>query len=298
MFTSVKERKAMEVNLSIDAATCIKCGKCADVCPSKIIRQKEKQSDLMLVDVHLCISCGHCVSVCPTNSVCHSAFPTEKVHPFNYEGYPSEEQMMLLCKARRSNRAFSKKRVPNQLIDKIVEASHSAPSASNSRKIAYTIINDPEKLRLITEFTLSTFNSIKKKLEFPLLKPLAKLFLPDAYRYVPLFESLYDAYYKEGEDLILRNATGVILYHTPGYYRFGSIDSNLAYQNGSLMAECLGVNQFYLGFVYTATQLNKGKLEKLLQIDGTIHAGMAIGLPKFRFLNYVDREEIKVTTFD
>ena len=298
MFTSVKERKAMEVNLSIDAATCIKCGKCADVCPSKIIRQKEKQSDLMLVDVHLCISCGHCVSVCPTNSVCHSAFPSEKVHPFNYEGYPSEEQMMLLCKARRSNRAFSKKKVPPHLIDKIIEASHTAPSASNSRQISYTVVTDPKKLQMITEFTLSTFDSIKKKLTFPLLKPLAKLFLPEAYRYTTLFRSLNEAYYDQGEDLILRKATGIILYHTPKSYRFGVADANLAYQNGSLMAECLGVNQFYLGFVCTAIQLNKGKLEELLEIEGTIHAGMAIGLPRFRFPNYVDREEIRVTTFD
>ncbi len=287
----------MSVDLTIDLSTCIKCGKCVELCPSKIITQEIKGGDLSLVNVETCISCGHCVAVCPTNSINHSSFPEHKIHAFNYEDFPTEEQFLLLCKARRSNRAFSKKRVPEETIHKIVEASYTAPAASNSRQISYTVITDPEKLRLITEFTLSTFDSMRKKLTFPLVKPLIRCFFKEAYHYIPMFESLKAAY-DQGEDLILRNATGVILYHTPSSYRFGLADSNLAYQNGSLMAECLGVNQFYLGFVWTASNLNKGKLEKQLGIEGRIQAGMAIGLPKFRFPKYVDREQLRVETFE
>lgn len=286
----------MTVNLSIDSSTCIRCRKCVELCPSKIILQKEKGGELSLVNVQTCISCGHCVAVCPTDSITHSSFPPDKVHAFSYADYPTEEQFLLLCKARRSNRAFSKQGVPAETIHKIIEASYAAPAASNSRQISYTVITDPEKLRLITEFTLSTFESVRKKLAFPLIKPFVKRFFPEAYRYLPMFESLNAAYAK-GEDLILRNATGVILYHTPASYRFGLADSNLAYQNGSLMAECLGVNQFYLGFVCTASNLNKGGLEKRLGIEGRIQAGMAIGLPKFRFSKYVDREQLRVITY-
>ncbi len=284
----------MKVNLVINSSTCIKCGKCVELCPSKIITQKSKGEELSLVNMETCIKCGHCVAVCPTNSVEHNSFPAEKVHSFSYENYPTGEQFMLLCKGRRSNRAFSKKQVPKELINQIVEASHRTPTASNSRKISYTVITNPEKIKLIIEFTLDVFDSVRKKLTLPIVKPVVKQFFPDAYRYVPVFERLNDAYKKQGVDLILRNATGVILYHTPTSYRFGTVDSNLAYQNGSLMAECLGVNQFYLGFVCTATNLNKGKLEKLLGIDGTIQAGMAIGMPKYRFPKYVDREEAQV----
>ncbi len=287
----------MGVDLAIDLSTCIKCGKCVELCPSKIITQRVKGGDLSLVNVPTCISCGHCVAVCPTDSIKHSTFPQDKIHAFNYDDYPTEDQFLLLCKARRSNRAFSKKRVPAETIHKIVEASYAAPAASNSRQISYTVITDSEKLQLITEFTLSTFDSIRKKLVFPLVKPFVKWFFKEAYQYIPVFESL-NAAYDQGEDLILRNATGVILYHTPASYLFGVADSNLAYQNGSLMAECLGVSQFYLGFVCTASNLNKGKLEKRLGIDGRIQAGMAIGLPKFRFPKYIDREELRVETLE
>lgn len=70
---------------------------------------------------------------------------------------------------------------------------------------------------------------------------------------------------------------------------------NLAYQNASLMAECLGVSQFYTGFVCSAIEQDKkGTLEKKLGIDGKIYAGMALGMPAFRYKNYIDRKDLKV----
>ena len=69
----------------------------------------------------------------------------------------------------------------------------------------------------------------------------------------------------------------------------------MAYQNGSLMAESLGVSQFYTGFVCSAIQQDKQeKLVKLLGIQGKIHAGMALGMPAFRFPNYIDKKDIEV----
>ena len=81
----------------------------------------------------------------------------------------------------------------------------------------------------------------------------------------------------------------------PRTSRFGYQDANLAYQNASLMAECLGVSQFYTGFVCSAIEQDKkGTLEKKLGIDGKIYAGMALGMPAFRYKNYIDRKDLKV----
>ena len=68
-----------------------------------------------------CIVCGHCVAVCPTGAVEHSGFPAGKVHEFDYSDYPVPAQMMLLCKARRSNRAFTAQSVPEELLQQILE---------------------------------------------------------------------------------------------------------------------------------------------------------------------------------
>ncbi len=280
--------------IDINSQTCIKCGKCVRICPSQILMQNSKGAPIEVVQPENCILCGHCVGVCPTNAITHSEFPAEKIHPLDYSSYPTAGQMMALCKGRRSNRAFSSHPIPEEKLGQILAAAHRAPTASNLQQVDFTLVTDPEKLRSISEFTLRTFLRARKKLSNPFLKPLIKLSMPDAFRYIPVFDRLQQEY-KAGNDMILRKATAVILIHTPKSNRFGCMDANLAYQNGSLMAECLGVSQFYTGFVCSAVQQDgKGKLEKSLGINGIIQAGMALGMPEFRFINYIDKKDITV----
>lgn len=277
----------MEKTITIDQTSCIKCGKCIKVCPSMLF----SINDHVSVDSQGCIECGHCVATCPTGSITHSDFPESSIHKIDYSALPSPEQMLLISRTRRSNRAFSKQAIPQQMLDMILEAAHRAPTASNLQQVEFTVVTDPEKLRQISRFTIDTFASIVRKLTNPLIKPILKLAMPSIYNYVPSFNRLTQEYDK-GNDMVLRGATAVIFIHTPTKSRFGAQDSNLAYQNGSLMAESLGVSQFYTGFVCSAIKQSK---KELLGIPGTIHAGMALGMPSFRFENYIDKKPIKIT---
>ena len=252
--------------------------------------------EIALVHTDRCIVCGHCVAACPTGSVEHAEFPAGRVHAADYAAMPTPEQVELLLAVRRSNRALTTRPVPQEMLDRIIAAADRAPTASNARQLGYTLVTDPAQLRAIAEYTLGVFGKLEKRLLHPLVKPWLSRIVPGVYRYVPVFKRLRREY-AEGRDRILRGATAVLFIHASKANRFGAEDANLAYQNASLMAEALGVSQIYMGFVLTALRQDKQeKLAGMLGLDDRrICAVMALGMPQFRYPNYIDRTPAEVT---
>lgn len=283
------------ITINIDHQSCIKCSKCVKVCPAYILTQENKNAEIGLINVQTCIGCGHCVAACPTDSVIHSLFPQDKVHALHREILPSPEQMMELIKARRSNRAFLSSAVPEEHLRQIVRAASLAPTASNGQEVSYTLVTDPKLLQQICDITVQTFEETVRKITHPLIKPIVNMVRPDAKHAVPSLKGVITKQ-KSGTDAILHNAKAVLFIHTPALSNFGRQDANLAYQNASLMAESLGVSQFYTGYVCIAIDLDKKKrLAKALNIKGTIHAGMAMAMPAFKFAKYVDRKDLDLS---
>lgn len=283
------------VTIEVDDQSCIKCCKCVKVCPSIIFKQDKPQSKIETHHIDHCIVCGQCVAVCPTGSVIHSAFPEDKVHALNKELLPSADQVMTLIKSRRSYRTFSKKPIPSEYLDQILDAAHSAPTAENYQQVKYTLITDPKVLHQVSATTISIFSSLIKKIS--IVKPLIKRFYPKGYAEISDLQSLIDDF-SNNKDRILRGATALILIHTPKDVRFGCQDSNLAYQNGSLMAQSLGVGQFYTGYICAASSMSRNNaIKRLLEIDGTIHAGMALGMQTLNYPNYADKKDIDLKRF-
>lgn len=282
--------------IRVNDSSCIRCGRCVKVCPSQIFVQEKAGGDVTLHKPENCIVCGHCVAACPTGSVEHVEFPAGRVHAADYAAMPTPEQVELLLAVRRSNRALTTRPVPQEMLDRIIAAADRAPTASNARQLGYTLVTDPAQLRAIAEYTLGVFGKLEKRLLHPLVKPWLSRIVPGVYRYVPVFKRLRREY-AEGRDRILRGATAVLFIHAPKANRFGAEDANLAYQNASLMAEALGVSQIYMGFVLTALRQDKQeKLAGMLGLDDRrICAVMALGMPQFRYPNYIDRAPAEVT---
>lgn len=269
------------IQLTIDDY-CIKCGRCVSICPQHILQQVDKQSDVTVEHASTCIGCGHCVAICPTDSVQHSLFPTETVHPIKKDILPSPDTLMELLRARRSNRSFCEKPVPMEFIDKILEAANLAPTASNSQALQYTLVTNSEAVTGIWNNTIAVIDSLIAQLDKSDTNPQNQ----QQIRYMSRLTNAH----KNGEDLILRDATAVLFVHSDNA-PFRATDANLAYQNASLMAETLGVAQFYTGFVCRFSSLDKeGIIRKALGIEGVIHAGMALGMPTYTFKKYIDKK--------
>lgn len=278
--------------ICVNEDRCIHCGRCVKVCRAQIFEQHKANGPISIHAPENCIVCGHCVAACPSMAVCHAEFPAERVHKIDPAGLPTPEQVALLCAVRRSNRIFSSRPVPQEMLDRIIEAADRAPTAMNARQLSYTLVTDPAMLRRITEYTLTVFGKVVKKLTNPLVSPWLRRVMPGVYRYLPTFEKMRREYDEQRIDRILRGASAVLFIHAPKESRFGAEDANLAYENASLMAEALGVSQVYMGFVLMATKQDRGEaLTKMLGIEGRICAVMALGMPQFRFPNYIDREK-------
>lgn len=278
------------VTIDLNSNKCISCGKCVRICPSGLFSISEGK---VSVSPKGCISCGHCVAVCPSGAITHSEFPEGKVHDFDRSGFPDPDSVELLLKARRSNRAFSGREIPETHLRRIVEAAHRAPTASNLQQVGIIVVTDPEKLKQISEATVGKLYSLARLLACPPVKAVLKKIMPGNYKYLPSFLKMKSSL-DSGKDPILRGAKAAIFFVTPKKCRFGRQDSNLAYQNASIMAESLGVAHFYTGFVCSVADMDSRRIGTILGISGTIHAGMALGMPAFCFEKYIDRKDADV----
>lgn len=285
----------MTTKIQIDTTHCICCGRCVAVCPSLIFQLESKLDAVTLHKEENCIGCGHCVSACPTGAVIHTQFPTERIHTAEYASLPTPEQVLHLCAIRRSNRVLLPKPVPEEALRQIVAAADLAPTATNARELGFVVVTDPALLRGVRDYTIDVFDKVVQRLTNPLIKPWLSRLKPDIYRYVPVFKHMKRDC-AEGHDRILRGATALLVIHAPQDSRFGEIDANLAYQNASLMAETLGISQIYMGFVLSALKQDKHPtLARMLGLKGRkICAVMALGIPQFRYPNYIDREPAEV----
>ncbi len=283
------------MTVSIAEQSCVSCGRCIEVCPSRVIMPSgDSEKSPEVVNPRGCIVCGHCVAICPSDSILHSDFPEDKIHRIDTDKLPTAQQLMLLCKARRSSRLFSSKPIPDSLLSMVIEAAGRAPTASNSQFVEFTVVTNPEILRYISQFTIDTLQKKIKPIDNFILRPIFRAINPQGAKYIPLFREM-KRLFDQGNDMVLRGATAVIFIHTSRHAKFGSTDSDLAYQNASLMAQSLGLAHFYTGFVCTALRMGASdKFCQKLGIRGDIHAGMAVAMSSTEFKKYIDKKPLKV----
>jgi nitroreductase/NAD-dependent dihydropyrimidine dehydrogenase PreA subunit len=269
--------------ISVDREKCNQDGICVSECPARIIVMDPKEgypvptSDFK----DFCLKCGHCVSVCPADALRLDWLGPEKCPPIMEEMALAPEQAEQFLSGRRSIRTFKEKKVPRDVIEKLLQVACSAPSAKNQQPWHWIVVQEPAEVRKIAGMVIDAMRMFIQ----------AKPKVAETMGY-PRVVAGWD----QGYDRVCRGAPHLILGHADKNWVFGPEDTALALSLLDLYATSLGLGACWAGYVYKTVNAYPPLFEALgLPADHLAFGAMMIGHPKFKYRRIPVRNRPRVT---
>lgn len=216
------------------------------------------------------------------------------------------EEVDRLIKNRRSVRLFKKDDVPDEIIAKLIDLAHWAPSGMNAQPWKFVVIKDKkliDEIRKVTLkgmiFTLKVFTG--KALHWKIIKLLWRLFQPSKFKTIePRVLQGMKAHTKEKGSDVFHNAPVLILIlgHTGSSTWLE--DCSAATQNLSLAAHAMGLGSCWIGFTEKFLPLfGSRELKKKLGIEGdwALATACVLGYPATDYDSTVERDNPEVLWF-
>ncbi len=285
-------------NIVIDPARCIRCNACVEECFEGVFTAGEEGAAPCAVRADLCVSCGHCVALCAQDAIRHPDFPPGSLRRVAKEILPGPEALMELFRARRSGRVFQNRPVPQELVEKVIEAARLAPTGHNCQGTQYIVVQSGAELRQIADRTATFLRWSAFLLRNPVIRGLYGLAdrngMKCAWDMVGSFETIAKAA-KEGRDRVLRSAPCLLIFHADPALAYPDKSAQLAVQNASLMCDSLGLMSFYTGYFMGACDY-RVPFSALAGMPKRhrVYAALAIGWSKVAFSQWPDRKPAPV----
>jgi nitroreductase/NAD-dependent dihydropyrimidine dehydrogenase PreA subunit len=257
--------------ITIDPEKCNRDGLCVQSCSPAILKQEKGGVPVAIAaDMENCLLCGHCVAVCPEGALSHSLLPREDFLPVpgNQAGPEALEALLI---SRRSIRCFKKSPIPHEKLEKLIEVSRRAPTASNSQNVRWTMISSPDRLQQIRKLTLGWIAT----------DPTRVRHLETA---------------KKGRDAVLRGATTLAVADCPEDYAWSETDCAIALTYMELLAASMQLGACWGGLVTLAAR-QSAELTRILGIpEGhNIGGALMLGLPDRKYYLIPPRNKACVT---
>ncbi|MGD9950315.1 MAG: nitroreductase family protein [Desulfobulbus sp.] len=257
--------------ITIDSSKCNQDGLCVQSCPVALLKQEKGGFPFVLTtDTENCILCGHCVTVCPKGALSHCLLSQEDFLAVP-DNQASSESMEALLISRRSVRSFKKMPIPHQHLERLLEISRRAPTASNSQKINWSIITGVDSLQQIQKFTLEWLATDPTRAHH--IEAAAK-----------------------GRDVVLRGGTALVVAYCPEDYIWTETDCAIALTYMELLAASMQIGACWGGLVTMASR-HLTELKEILGVPERHNVGGALmlGLPKQKHYLIPPRNEAHVT---
>jgi len=257
--------------ITIDQEKCKQDGLCVEICPIGIIEKLPEGYPRMEANGdQFCISCGHCVAVCPREALHHERIPLTDCVSIRKRLRTSADAIEEFLKARRSIRSFKDKPVSRDVLERIIDVTRWAPSASNRQPLNWLVIENQGQVRQLAELVADWLRKTNA---------------------IPRFLEAWD----QGKDMILRGAPHLIVAHADKEYLWAQVDCAIALTYLELAAKSQGLGTCWAGLLIRAIGLYSPVAELLSLPDGnTVYGAVMLGYPKYRYHRIPKRNEAKV----
>lgn len=285
----------------VDIDSCTKCKACAEECRFYYFKSDKLHFDDDMEE--FCIECGKCVAVCPVNAITLKIHKDETLKDVpTKENLPSFDSLVNLLKTRRSRRQFKDKPVPKELIEKILEfAAKYSPTGHNQENVHFTVVQDKETLKKLSEECTNQVSGLVKTFEDPQGRKTLEASFPPAMikkieEVLPSFKGALERI-KAGIE-VWRWNTEIIIIHSPKDALTPIENCSLAACHIMLAAETLGLGTCSLGYITSFFNEFRpvGKIVKL-PLKHIAGYTLAIGYPKARYYRIPARKPIKAKWF-
>lgn len=264
------------LNFNVDTEKCTQCSLCITDCPASIIRFDNETPSIELSREDRCLRCMHCLAICPTGAISILDVQPENCTPIK-GNLPSDDQLEVLMRGRRSVRRFKQKNVDKELIDRLLALSANAPTAKNAMQLQFSVVDDMDVMRKISEHTYKHIAAAANEHRIP--KDMAH------------FRAINKAH-KEGVDIIFRNAPHMLVVSSPITGSSPMFDIAIALTHFDLAATNAGLGSLWCGFAVQALSRFVPDFKEILGSpeDHKTAYALMFGYPAVKYQRTVDRK--------
>ncbi|MFW9877610.1 MAG: nitroreductase family protein [Candidatus Thorarchaeota archaeon] len=255
--------------IGIDTKKCSNCQKCLNDCPTTNFTIDEKLEHVVF-DGSRCILCGHCISICPEDAIKYDNMKdTTLVFEENQD--PSEnisyELLHQFFRAKRSIRQYQYKKLPAEIINKVINSMRYAPTGANMRLFKCLLISDDDKKNLLTDSIIDALESRDTR-------------------------ALFQRMRKKGLDPIFYNAPHILIFYSKNPYDTRNITIAMTY--GMLSAQSMGLGSCWIGFAHGILQDHPQIKRKCTGIKTYVLGVMTLGYPAVKYYRAPPRPPIEI----
>ena len=207
--------------------------------------------------------CGHCIGKCPENAFLHKDFGEviefiDEQDPYSMISYDRLHNFM---SAKRSVRQYKSKKIPKEVLRKVINSMSYAATGGNIRRLKCLIISEEEKIKELSD------SIIEKMLSDPTTTEG----------------------YKKGLTLMRERGRDPVFYKAPHVmalysdFNFDAMNATIAFTHGMLSAQSLGLGSCWIGMAHMFLNSDKEFKREKLGIEGRVWGVIIIGYPAVKF---------------